>query len=1167
VNFAGAATTLAIGAAASTTTLTGQALTFTGLNGVNNTTLLVRNTSNTAATAEHAIVDIAVGGTTTIGDPQLRFTTGGTNWYMGVDNDGLDAFVLGIGTVLGSSLRLTLTETSSGSNADNESIGGAAWQFGVRAFTLDGGGATQTVRGAQFLTHTLSISDGVQRTILFAGLESRQMTINRITNAVTVNKATGGSFIGPAAGTAVTLTHSSALRALTGGTAVNASGTYYETQTAGTPGNYQSLYAVSTGASPALADHVGINAKDIAAGDTRLEFQSEAGSAIYIGNDQLRFAGATASIRSGATDLISLTSSSVVVNEGLGDIDFRIESAGNANMFVVDAGNNGVGIGTTHGGTFEGTLVVAPRAITSSGASQRALNAVFTDATVAIGAQTGDVFSVWIDGNAGLTASAATTVVNSASLYINKAPVAGSNVTITNDYAFWVDSGKVRLDGGGTSAQITAQGGVLGILASTVNGNNASSTIAIGTAVNIPITTYTNNTATLTMTDAVSLYIAGVPVASTNVAFTNTALALWVDAGASRFDGTVEMQSSAGIGFAGASTGSGLNVGAASTNNSIWSATQGAASTQLFIGNASINVTSDARVKTDIVPYNGDALSVLSTLQVSSYKYLPGYELIGGYTGTFVGFTAQDLVNVAPWAVNTQGNSDGTSLLTADNLPWQARFELLNGLIVKGIQELSTKVASLSGQLAIDASGNLIVGGASTTTTINGITRVDTSALGVGNNNALCHLGAGGAGEIVGDCPGTPADVAEYYETDGTIQAGDAVALVDAATLQVKQAVAGDEKLAVGVISTLPNLAIGELENALYPKPVALVGRVPVRVSTANGPIEPGDSLALSNIPGVLVKATKAGVVMGRAMEGFDGTAKRSSKTQELIAYMEGGKYEERQIEETRQKLQKAIDALNREFSSDQGLILMYVSIGWMGNDLAVQENSSGQLVNLDPEQLRTGLASLGLIVNPNGTLDLLKLGFNNDLFKSGLNIESATQFGLITLPGGIDAWDMKGKTLANVFGIFSAYGTWSIDESGNLNVKKITAKEIETEKLRVTNAHGVTITDSATGLPACVTSENYQLKIIPGTCESINTNSALVNSAVGSLEPQIGVNQPADEQSTGDNQSEPQTESTSSLQAETQSESIPSTDSSQETVEESVSVESVPAQETVPTE
>ena len=65
--------------------------------------------------------------------------------------------------------------------------------------------------------------------------------------------------------------------------------------------------------------------------------------------------------------------------------------------------------------------------------------------------------------------------------------------------------------------------------------------------------------------------------------------------------------------------------------------------------------------------------------------------------------------------------------------------------------------------------------------------------------------------------------------------------------------------------------------------------------------------------------------------------------------------------------------------------------------------------------------------------------------------MNSAVQFGLITLPGNpstnsglnIEAWDMQGKTLAYVQGILSSSGNWSIDEEGNLVVKKVTAQEL----------------------------------------------------------------------------------------------------------------------------
>ena len=50
---------------------------------------------------------------------------------------------------------------------------------------------------------------------------------------------------------------------------------------------------------------------------------------------------------------ILLTPSETVLNENSVDLDFRVESDGNANMLFVDGGNDTVGIGTTEGNIFE----------------------------------------------------------------------------------------------------------------------------------------------------------------------------------------------------------------------------------------------------------------------------------------------------------------------------------------------------------------------------------------------------------------------------------------------------------------------------------------------------------------------------------------------------------------------------------------------------------------------------------------------------------------------------------------------------------------------------------------------------------------------------------------------------------------------------------------------
>ena len=53
---------------------------------------------------------------------------------------------------------------------------------------------------------------------------------------------------------------------------------------------------------------------------------------------------------------------------------------------------------------------------------------------------------------------------------------------------------------------------------------------------------------------------------------------------------------------------------------------------------------------------------------------------------------------------------------------------------------------------------------------------------------------------------------------------------------------------------------------------IALMGRVPVKVSAENGPINPGDYLTSSSTPGVAMKATMPGPVVGTATESYSGS-------------------------------------------------------------------------------------------------------------------------------------------------------------------------------------------------------------------------------------------------------------------------------------------------------
>ena len=113
------------------------------------------------------------------------------------------------------------------------------------------------------------------------------------------------------------------------------------------------------------------------------------------------------------------------------------------------------------------------------------------------------------------------------------------------------------------------------------------------------------------------------------------------------------------------------------------------------------------------------------------------------------------------------------------------------------------------------------------------------------------------------------ADIAEEYNVLDDSDQGDLVIISE--YQNIKKANKPYQKELFGIISTAPGfkLSLKNSEGNLNPKPVALAGRVPVKVSTENGEIEPGDYLTSSSTPGVAMKATVPGQVVGKALESF----------------------------------------------------------------------------------------------------------------------------------------------------------------------------------------------------------------------------------------------------------------------------------------------------------
>ncbi|HSX08956.1 MAG TPA: hypothetical protein VLF93_02275, partial [Candidatus Saccharimonadales bacterium] len=117
-------------------------------------------------------------------------------------------------------------------------------------------------------------------------------------------------------------------------------------------------------------------------------------------------------------------------------------------------------------------------------------------------------------------------------------------------------------------------------------------------------------------------------------------------------------------------------------------------------------------------------------------------------------------------------------------------------------------------------------------------------------------------------------DVAEDYPTkDHSIEAGDILSIDQTNDGHVQKSTNTYDKTILGVFSEKPGFRLSEGNGMIdgdKAVPVALTGRVPVKVSLENGPIHKGDYLTSSSVPGVAMRATQPGQVLGKALEDFN---------------------------------------------------------------------------------------------------------------------------------------------------------------------------------------------------------------------------------------------------------------------------------------------------------
>jgi len=139
------------------------------------------------------------------------------------------------------------------------------------------------------------------------------------------------------------------------------------------------------------------------------------------------------------------------------------------------------------------------------------------------------------------------------------------------------------------------------------------------------------------------------------------------------------------------------------------------------------------------------------------------------------------------------------------------------------------------------------------------------------DNDGTCSASTTGRISSVSSLTGN-SDLAEMYFSDQNLEPGEIVVLRD--ELSVRRATESANTPILGVVSTKPGLTLGFDDTSTRVGetgyPLALTGRVPVKLSTENGPIQAGDALMLSSLPGIAMKSDGTGTTVGIALEGFD---------------------------------------------------------------------------------------------------------------------------------------------------------------------------------------------------------------------------------------------------------------------------------------------------------